>query len=139
MKAPKQYSLLLIFGAIFGFVSVIFGFLGLFHNSVGLPDWLEFPFSLISVVSIWIVVWLQRCAKKRGDPGLSPITPALTRGRTWLFILAFFLTCFAWPFMPPNLHGGVELPLHERFIIAAAVFVVLLPLVIIILRPGKGT
>ena len=72
MKAPTQYNLLYIVGA-------IFGYLGLFHSSVGLPDWVEFPCGLVFVVCIWMVVWLQRRAKKRGDPSFVPATPAQNR------------------------------------------------------------
>src|SRR6266480_4705952 len=104
MKASTQYNLLYIVGG-------IFGYLALFHTTVGLPDWVELPFYLIFVVSVCAVVSLQRRAKKRGDPSFVPATPEQNRRQMWLMLVVAFVSCIAWPFLLP--YTGITLPFPQ--------------------------
>jgi len=130
MKASTQYNILYIVGG-------IFGYLGLFHSSVGLPDWVEFPCGLIFVVCLWTVVWLQRRAKRRGDPSFVPATPSQNRRYMWLLLAVLFISCVSSPFVLP--YTGVTVPFEQRVIISAVVFVVLAPLVVIVRRRREKT
>jgi hypothetical protein len=82
------------------FVGVIFGFCGEFHASIGLPDWVELPCFFLFVISIWMVVLLQRRAKKRGDHSFVPATPGQRRRNTWIMLIAAFLACVTGAFFP---------------------------------------
>jgi hypothetical protein len=125
MKASTQYTLLYIVGS-------IFGYLGLFHSAVGLPDWVQFPCMLIFVLCVWSVVWLQRHAKKRGDPAYVPATPAQNRRYMWFLVVVLFVSCVAWPFVLP--YTGVTAPFSELVITSAVIFIVFAPLIIVIRR-----
>jgi hypothetical protein len=125
MKASARYNILF-------FVGAIFGYLGLFHASVGLPDWVEIPFWLIFVASVCTVFWLQRRAKRRGDPSFVPATPAQNRRHTRLLLIVLFVSCVTWPFVLP--YTGVTAPFSELAIISVVIFIVFAPLIIIIRR-----
>src|SRR5438552_16943099 len=101
MKPSTRYNLLILIGS-------IIGYLGLFHSTVGLPDWTGIPLCLVFVICLWTVVWLQRRAKRRGDPSFVPATPAQNRRYMWLLVVVLFVSCVAWPFVLP--YTGVTAP-----------------------------
>jgi hypothetical protein len=69
MNASTRNNILL-------FVGAVFGYCGLFHQVVGLPDWVQIPFALVFVVCLWLVVSAQRRARKSADPSPGTATPA---------------------------------------------------------------
>ncbi len=125
MKASTQYNLLYLIGA-------IFGYLGLFHSTVGLPDWTQIPFGLVFATCAWSVVWLQRRVKRGGDPSFALATPAQNRRHTWLLLIVLFVSCATSPFVLP--YTGIILPFSERVIISAVIFIVFAPLTIVVRR-----
>ena len=125
MKASTRYNIVF-------FVGAIFGYLGLFHASVGLPDWVEIPCWLIFVTGVCSVFWLQRRANGRGDPSFVPTTPAQNRRHTRLLLVVLFVSCVTWPLVLP--YTGVTATFRELVIISAVIFIVLASLIIIVRR-----
>jgi hypothetical protein len=125
MKASTRYNILF-------FVGAIFGYLGLFHASVGLPDWVEIPCWLTFLATACSVFWLQRDGKRRGDSSFAPVTPAQNRRHTRLLLIVLFVSCVIWPFVLP--YTGFTAPFSELVIISTVIFVVFASLIIIIRR-----
>jgi hypothetical protein len=125
MKASTRYNILFYVGA-------MFGYLGLFPTSIGLPDWVGIPFFLIFVTSVCIVAWLRRRAKRRGDPTFVQATHPQNRRYTSLLLIVLFVSCVAWPFVLP--YTGAKAPFSELAIISALIFIVVAPLIIIVRR-----
>jgi FtsH-binding integral membrane protein len=125
MKPSTRDSLLILIGG-------VFGCLGLFHSTLGLPEWTQIPFGLVFLICVWTVVWLQRRAKRRGDPTFVPATPAQNRRQMWLLLVVLLVSCVASPFFLP--YTGITSPFGELVVISAVVFIVFAFLIILIRR-----
>jgi hypothetical protein len=129
MKATTRNTLIVSIGLAFGFV-------GLLGPLFGFPDW-TLVFYAAFPIALWLVIWLQRRAKRRGDPSFVPATPAQNRQYTWLLLLGFFAACVASPFVLP--YAGITLPFWALVIISLVTFVVLaLPTVVVRRRREKA-
>jgi hypothetical protein len=90
MKASTRYNILLLAGAVFGYVS-------LFHRMLGLPDWVQI-FVPVTLICVCLPLWLQYRAKRRNDPSVAiaaPMenqrSPTPTSRETGLRLLMLFL------------------------------------------------
>ncbi|HEY1769956.1 MAG TPA: hypothetical protein VGG02_06845 [Chthoniobacterales bacterium] len=130
MKPATQYNILFLLGG-------TLGFLGMFHATVWLPDWVQGPFTAAMVVCIWAVVWLQQRAKARGGAGVVTETPSQNRRYIWLLLVAVFAASATEPFLMPA--EGITLPLAQRVIISAVGFALLAAIVIIVRKGSPGS
>ena len=129
MKATTRNTLIVSIGIAFGFV----GWLG---PLLGLPQW-TFVFFLPFPISLWVVIWLQRRAKRRGDASLVPATPAQNRRYTWAMIVGFAVACLLSPFVLS--YAGSTLSFWTLVVISFVTFGMLSLLTIVLRRRREKT
>src|ERR1044071_9731622 len=125
-SSARQQALILLMSV--GFIFALFG------KSLGLPEWTGTAGAIFGGFCAVSGLIIQRRARKRDDPRAVPGTPGGNRSLTWLLIAVLFVSCLGWPFVPPSAYGGAPLPLGQRLIIGAAIFVVATPLIIVLRR-----
>jgi hypothetical protein len=117
-------------------VGIAFGLVGLLGPLFELPQW-TVVFFLAFPISLWVVIWLQRRAKARGDTSLVPATPGQNRRYSWAMLLGLALACLVSPFLLS--YSGSTLPFRTLVIISLVTFCVLALLTIVLRRRREKT
>ena len=94
-------------------VGAVFGYAGMFHRALHLPDWIELPFLFIFAACAWTGFLLQRRAKRRGDPSIVQTAPQ-HRARVKLALVLVVIVSLSSPFYLP--YTGVNLPFPQLII-----------------------
>ena len=121
-----QANALLYLGALCMLASV-------FQKPLGLPAWSQFLLGGVAVICIWGTVWLQRRAKKAGDPRIVEASPQQKRRHTFLLITVLFLASATAPIVLPYT-TELALPLTQRVAISALSFFVLIAILFAVQR-----
>ncbi len=89
----------------------------------------------LALICVVTLLFVQRRAKKRRDPGFIPATPSKNRRYTWLLLIVLFCSCLTYPFILP--YTGITLPFGQLVLISAVTFIMCAVLVIV-LRKRRG-